>query len=122
MSATTCKNDAISNTWTTIHPLSPEDSAAITALRSMHTDHCLAGRGAFRRRFNCRGFAPRSVPGAISKPKISDRSSLASSFERAGRCLASGSAAPALAIRSSSLTACRRKRSSGCSSRRAPIP
>jgi acetyl esterase/lipase len=28
-------NDAISDTWTTIHPLSPEDFAAITALRSI---------------------------------------------------------------------------------------
>jgi epsilon-lactone hydrolase len=35
MSATTRKNEATSDTWTTIHPLSPEDSAAISALRSM---------------------------------------------------------------------------------------
>jgi hypothetical protein len=35
MSATIHKNDATSDIWTTLHPLSPEDSVAITALRSM---------------------------------------------------------------------------------------
>ncbi len=35
MSATIRKNNATSDTWTTIHPLTPEDSAAIAALRSM---------------------------------------------------------------------------------------
>jgi monoterpene epsilon-lactone hydrolase len=35
MSTTIRTNDATSDTWTTIHPLSPEDSVAITALRSM---------------------------------------------------------------------------------------
>ncbi|MGC2330048.1 MAG: alpha/beta hydrolase [Candidatus Acidiferrales bacterium] len=35
MSVTIRKNDATSDTWTTIHPLSPEDSVAIAALRSM---------------------------------------------------------------------------------------
>ncbi|MFZ0332619.1 MAG: hypothetical protein WBD21_13480 [Candidatus Acidiferrales bacterium] len=35
MSATSRKNDATSETWTTIRPLSPEDSAAIAAPRSM---------------------------------------------------------------------------------------
>lgn len=35
MSTTIRKNEAISDTWTTIHPLSPEDSAAMTALRKM---------------------------------------------------------------------------------------
>lgn len=34
MSATIRKNTAASDAWTTIHPLSPEDSAAIRALRS----------------------------------------------------------------------------------------
>jgi hypothetical protein len=38
MSATTRKNDAASDTWTTTHPLSPEDSAAI-ALRSVVAGH-----------------------------------------------------------------------------------
>jgi epsilon-lactone hydrolase len=35
MSTTILKNDATPDTWRTIHPLSPEDSAAITALRGM---------------------------------------------------------------------------------------
>jgi hypothetical protein len=35
MSATIRKNDAAPDTWTTVHPLSPEDSTAITALRRM---------------------------------------------------------------------------------------
>ncbi|HEV2418894.1 MAG TPA: alpha/beta hydrolase [Terriglobia bacterium] len=35
MSATIRKNDITYDTWTTIHPLGPEDSAAITALRSL---------------------------------------------------------------------------------------
>ncbi|MGA7630893.1 MAG: alpha/beta hydrolase [Terriglobales bacterium] len=35
MSATIRKNDASSDIWTTLHPLSPEDSVAITVLRSM---------------------------------------------------------------------------------------
>ncbi|MFZ0335011.1 MAG: hypothetical protein WAN10_13865 [Candidatus Acidiferrales bacterium] len=35
MSASTRKNDATPDTSTTIHPLSPEDSAEITALLSM---------------------------------------------------------------------------------------
>jgi monoterpene epsilon-lactone hydrolase len=34
MSATIRKNDATSDIWTTLHPLSPEDSVAITALRN----------------------------------------------------------------------------------------
>lgn len=38
MSATIRKNDAISHTWTTVHPLSSEDSAAITALRKLVAD------------------------------------------------------------------------------------
>lgn len=38
MSARIRKNDATSDTWTTIHPLRSEDSAAITALRSMVAD------------------------------------------------------------------------------------
>jgi epsilon-lactone hydrolase len=35
MSATIRKNDAAPDTWTTVNPLSPEDSTAITALRRM---------------------------------------------------------------------------------------
>lgn len=35
MPATIRKNDATYDTWTTIHPLSPEDSAAMAALRNM---------------------------------------------------------------------------------------
>jgi monoterpene epsilon-lactone hydrolase len=35
MSATIRKNDATSDIWTTLHPLRPEDSVAITVLRSM---------------------------------------------------------------------------------------
>ena len=35
MSATIRTNVATSDTWTTIHPLTPEDSAAMTALRNM---------------------------------------------------------------------------------------
>ena len=35
MSAPIRNDDATSNTWTTIHPLTPEDSAAITVLRSL---------------------------------------------------------------------------------------
>ncbi len=35
MSATIRKNDATSDIWTTLHPLRPEDSVAITALRSI---------------------------------------------------------------------------------------